>query len=588
MFFKIRKNVWFKNLAVMCVLVFVFAQFLLIINSSSSYAVARGNGTSSNNQSDIEATIMESNSERTVITFDIKNFTKESVMIDNESYYKIDCEDARLMDEEGFPELPRLCSNIIIPNDSEVQLNILDTEYKDYALTPIAPSKGTITRNVDPETVPYAFSDIYNSAEWYPQNLASLSEPFIMRDVRGATVYINAFSYQPSTQTLRVYHTVTVEIVKTNSASVNVIDVQRTQVNKEFDGMYDYLFLNYETNTMKALASKEKMLVITNDAYREAMEPFVVWKNQKGIETEMVNISQVSPSNSSTEIKNYIKNYYNQNNDLLYVLLVGDYAHISSPRYGYGVSDPEYTKIVGNDDYPDIFVGRFSAESVADVETQVSRTLEFEKNGYNKMAWFKKGIGIASDEGPGHNNEYDYQHMDIIRGKLLGAGYTEIDQIYDPRAKAATVTKGLNIGRGIINYCGHGSSTSFATTGFNVNDIKNLENDKMLPFIISVACVNGQFFDRTCFAEVWLRSTDAQGDPIGAIATYMSTVNQPWVPPMTGQDAINDLIVNKTVGSFGGLCYLGASKMLDNGSSSDLLTFNTWTVFGDPSIQLFD
>ncbi len=59
-----------------------------------------------------------------------------------------------------------------------------------------------------------------------------------------------------------------------------------------------------------------------------------------------------------------------------------------------------------------------------------------------------------------------------------------------------------------------------------------------------------QFFDRTCFAEVWLRSTDAQGDPIGAIATYMSTVNQPWVPPMTGQDAINDLIVNKTVGFF--------------------------------------
>ncbi|QUI22010.1 hypothetical protein HZI73_06705 [Vallitalea pronyensis] len=587
MFFKLRKKVWFKNLVIMSVWVFIFAQLSMGVHGSTSDAHSRETGTSINHENDIEATVKASDDARTVITFDIKNFSIEPVMIDQESYYKIKCEDTRLMDEAGFPELPRLCSNIIIPNDSDVQLNIVEAVYTDYTLTPIVPSKGTITRDVNPETVPYEFNDIYNSTEWYPQNLAQLSEPFIMRDVRGATVYVHAFQYQPSTQTLRVYDTVTVEVVKTHSASKNVLNATKSQVNKEFDSMYDYLFLNYQSMPTKA-PGNEKMLVITNDAYRTAMEPFVNWKNQKGIDTEMVNISQVSSRNSSTEIKNYIKNYYNQNNDLVYVLLVGDYAHISSPSYGYGVSDPEYTKIVGNDNYPDIFVGRFSAESVADVETQVERTLDFEKNGYNKMSWFKKGIGIASNEGPGHNNEYDYQHIDNIRSKLLGAGYTAIDRVYDPGARASTVTNGLNAGRGIINYCGHGSTTSFSTTGFNVYDIRNLDNDNMLPFIISVACVNGKFFDRTCFAEVWLRSTDNQGEPIGAIGTYMSTVNQPWVPPMTGQDAINDLIVNKTIGTFGGLCYLGGSKMLDNGGYSDILTFNTWTVFGDPSIQLFD
>ncbi|WDV44608.1 C25 family cysteine peptidase [Clostridiaceae bacterium M8S5] len=578
MFYSLRK----KNLAIMCALIFVVAQLLFIINSSISYAMIPETNTS--NQSDIEAIVKESNSQRTVIKFNIKNFTTESVMIDNEIYNKIICDDTRLLEEKGYPELPRLNSSIIIPMDGDAELKIIDTEYEDFDLTPIVPSKGNITRDIDPSTVPYTFSDTYESSDWYPNGIASISKPFIMRDLRGANVIVNAFRYQGSTQTLRVYRSVTVEIVNSSTASM-----ASTQITPAFEGMYDYMFLNYKEAPIKShSASSPKMLVITNDAYSNAMTSFVAWKNKKGISTEMVNISQVSPSNQASEIKTYIQNYYNKHNDLVYVLLVGDYEHISSPKYSDGVSDPEYTKVSGNDDYPDIFVGRFSAESIADVETQVKRTLDFEQNGYNNMSWYKKGTGIASDEGPGHNGEYDKQHMDIIRGKLLGAGYTEIDQIYDPGATAQQVTDSLNTGRGIINYCGHGSPESFGTTEFNNDDIKNLKNVEKLPFIISVACVNGQFFNQTCFAEVWLRSKDASGNPIGAIATLMSTVNQPWVPPMTGQDAINDIIVNKTAKTFGAICYTGTSKMLQNGSNYDILTFNTWTVFGDPSIQLFD
>ena len=65
----------------------------------------------------------------------------------------------------------------------------------------------------------------------------------------------------------------------------------------------------------------------------------------------------------------------------------------------------------------------------------------------------------------------------------------------------------------------------------------------MWPFIWSVACVNGEFNVGTCFAETWLRATDSDGNPTGAIATLMSTVNQAWNPPMEGQDEMNAIFV---------------------------------------------
>ena len=97
--------------------------------------------------------------------------------------------------------------------------------------------------------------------------------------------------------------------------------------------------------------------------------------------------------------------------------------------------------------------------------------------------------------------------MEEIRGWLMGAGYTEVDPIYDPGATDTQVSNAVNAGRGIINYTGHGSSTSWGTTGFNNADVDALVNDDMLPFIFSVACVNGNFANvGKCFAEAWLRA----------------------------------------------------------------------------------
>jgi hypothetical protein len=146
----------------------------------------------------------------------------------------------------------------------------------------------------------------------------------------------------------------------------------------------------------------------------------------------------------------------------------------------------------------------------------------------------------------------------------------------------------LNDGRSVVTYTGHGSSASFGTTGFGSSNMTMLNNFDELPFIWSVACVNGDFVNGTCLAESFLRSKATTGKATGAVATFMSTINQSWDPPMDAQDEMVDLLVDLYPGNvkhtFGGLSVNGCMHMNDQyGTAGDEMT-DTWTIFGDPSL----
>lgn len=539
---------------------------------------------------DVSVTVLESSPSRTVVRFDVNAFSREAAAIGGQDYTMVKCGREAVMLNAGQPELPRLSRSIIIPDDADMQIRVIASEYRDFADTRVAPSKGNLLRTVDPATVPYVFGAVYQSDQWYPAELASLRAPYILRDLRGTVIDLAAFQYHPRLQTLRVYTSVTVEITESGYASSNVLVRPRPfdKVDPEFDQIYRRHFLNYGQSALlyTPVMEQGEMLIISYDSFHAAMTPFVNWKIQKGIPTTLVDVSTMG--NNSTAIRNYIQSFYNNpSHDLGYVLLVGDAEQIATPTASGGSSDPTYSKLAGTDDYPDIFVGRFSAASVGDVQTQVERSVEFERDAQAGAAWYHLGTCIGSDQGPGHNGgEYDYQHEGNIRTDLLSFTYTAIDAIYDPGATPAMVSTALNAGRSIVNYTGHGSQTSWGTTGFSNSNVAALTNDNMLPFIFSVACVNGQFAGATCFAEAWLRSTHG-GQPIGAIAAYMSSINQSWNPPMDAQDEESDLLIARAKTTVGGLCFNASCRMMDlNPGTDGSDMFNTWHIFGDPSLQI--
>jgi len=532
----------------------------------------------------VEVRVLDSSPDRILLECSVPGFYAEPIEIDGRTYHRISLAGESNLIEKGLPDLPHVCRSVIIPDQARMDVRVVDSVVEEFAAYPVAPSKGNILRTVNPADVPFVFDAFYERDQWWPVESARGGAPYILRDFRGLTVEILPFSAHGADGSLRVASRMTLEVAAAGLDTRNALvrGAPPEKVVAEFSRIYGRHFLNWETSRYVPVAEQGRMVVIVHDAFRAAMLPFVEWRNQMGIPTSLVDISTIG--NTATLIDAYITNLY-QTEGLAFALLVGDAAQIATPSAAGGASDPSYSLAAGTDNYPDLFVGRFSAETIAHVETQVARTVTYEKTPMAGAAWYHQGTGIASDQGPGDDGEYDYQHMNVIRLKLLTYSYSLVDQIYDPSATAAMVTSALNAGRGIVNYCGHGSMTSWGTTGFSNANVSALANDWMLPFICSVACVNGQFNAGTCFGEAWLRSTRA-GNPIGAVATYMSSINQSWNPPMCGQDEVIDLLVNDEMRTFGGLCFNGSCQMMDEYGADGQNMFLTWHIFGDPSLAV--
>jgi hypothetical protein len=523
------------------------------------------------------------------INYQIDSYSEEKVIIDVMEYsiFNIGKESNLLL--EGKPDIPTICRSIVIPDTSKMKIDVVSTTYEEYDDILIAPSKGNLLRTVNPDDVDFEFGEVYNIDAWFPEDIASLRDPYIIRDFRGQVVEIYPIQYNPVTKQMRFYTNIEVEIYSDGIDTINVIyrESWPEKVDFEFNSIYNHHFINFgRQGRYDPVSEQGNMLVIVYDSFWDEMVPFVNWKNIKGIPTEMVNVSEIGSSN---DIKTYIENYYNSDG-LTFVLLVGDAAQVPTYYPTYHASDPSYSYIVGNDHYPDLFVGRFSAETVDQLHTQVERTLEYEQNPQTGTEWYKKGLGVASNQGPGDDGEYDDEHMDNIRDKLLAYTYIQVDQSYDYTGTTAYIAASLNEGRSITNYCGHGSPTSWGNGGgFSNSNVDALVNDNMLPFITSVACNNGEFDGYTCFAEAWMRATN-NGEPTGSIANFMSSKSQSWNPPMDAQDEIIDLFIETYpdlhITSFGAAAFNGCMHMNDEyGGSGDAET-DAWHVFGDPSVQI--
>jgi len=528
--------------------------------------------------------VLNSSGTETVLQYRINQFDKQKVEINGADWYRLSLPGEGVSQEQGEPELPVFNRSIIIPGADLMKLEVFDVQYLDLAIS-IAPSKGIITRDTDPATVPYIFGPIYQGKSFYPGKMAELSAPYILRDFRGITVKTTPFAYNPDTRTLRVYTSYKIRVYSAGLDTVNTLNRSNATASRDFLPIYEDHFVNWGSYRYTPVSdSYGKLLVICHTNYLSQIAPYVNWKKQKGIQTELVEFSTIGTT--AAQLQTYIQNRYTADTSIAYVQLVGDAAQIPSLSSGGGGSDPSFSLVAGSDQYPDIFIGRFSAESTADVTAQVNKAIVYERDLNTSATWLTQALGISdSATTAGDDSETDITHMNNIRTKLMNYGYSSVDQVYEPSATAAQVTTNVNAGRGFINYVGHGSDTSWVTTGFSNSNASALTNGNKTPFIMDVACVNGNFVSLTCYAEAWMRNANG-----GSVAIYASSINQSWNSPMRAQDHFTDLLVAESKTTTGGLYYNASCNMMDvygNTSGSDGVNmFKTWHIFGDASLMV--
>lgn len=495
--------------------------------------------------------------------------------------------DAGLSFDKAAPVLPRYTAMVMIdPAKRPVfQVTSLQSEVVEID-APIVPSKGNFARNISPESVPFSYGEVYTKDAWYPadNDMVTMGEPFIFRNIRGVNLIVNPVQYNPVQNKLRIHRKVRVAVKADNQASKNVM-TKSGPISKVFEPIYRNTFVNFDqaTKRLPRLGEAGRLLIICHDEFMAAMKPFVDWKKKIGLEVKLVPSSVAGATN--TEIKAFIQDEYNQGG-LTNIMLVGDSKQIPTNK---GVkegadSDPCYTKLAGDDHVPDAIISRLSAETVEQVAYQVAKFVNYEQFPTADTAWYSKGVGIASAEG----SPADKVYMEENRVALLGAMFTDVHQIYDPSASKAKVTEVVNEGLSLINYLGHGSSTSWGTTRFNNSDAGKLSNGLKMPIIFDVACVNGKFVNFTCFGEAWMRSGTIE-KPAGAVTYCGASTNMQWVPPIKVQEEFNKVLIAKEVyKTIGGIFTNGVIKGLEiygtASSGSGVMMYEQWHIFGDSTL----
>ncbi len=577
-----------------------FTAFLVVFALSCSLSAANWVDIHSPVPVPAKIKLVSSTLDHSVVHVSLDGFSLHPVKTPAGEAFSVTVGKATPIQEAGAPDLPKMTLSLIIPDQAAMDVRVISSSFTDYPGITVAPSKGVISRDQDPGSFPFTYGSCYSSDQFYPLSPAGLRDPYIIRDLRGQTLIAYPFRYNPVTRTLRVYSDMVIELYKTGDHGLNPITgkIGKKMIPQGFLPVYQHQFANLSALAYTPLEEYGNLLVICYGPFMNIMQPYVAWKRAEGYHTEMINRDSVG--NTAGTIKSFIADYYNSKG-LTHVLLVGDAPQIPT-NTGNGLggpSDNAYGYIVGNDHYADVFVGRFSAETEAQVQTQVQRTLEYEQNPqFLTDDWFTTVIGIGSDQGPGDDNEMDYEHIRNQQTKLLAYHYTWNPELFDGsqggndaagNPTPAMVSTEVNNGASLLLYTGHGSNTSWGTSGFSNTDVNQLTNVGKLPFIWSVACVNGNFLAGTCFAEAWLRASQG-GQPTGAIAFLGSTINQSWNSPMEGQDAMTDILIESDSANikrtFAGLSINGCMEMIDAYGTDGANMADTWTIFGDPTVMV--
>ena len=545
------------------------------------------------NNGGIRTNVLSVTSQSTKVEYILVDYDVREVNVNGTECVYYEIPGSIYLMEKGLPQLPTDRRSIVIPDLATTNFNVIESEFELMQTLPVLPSKGHFTRNIDPDSVLYEFDEFYLSDEWYPSENILLDVPYIVRDLRGQTIQFNPMQYNPADGILKICKRIVVEVYNDpNSQAVNpfIRSKPLDKVNKEFDAVYQSLFINYGKGEYDYTPIEEtgRVLIIYPTAFASNITPFYNWKVERGLTTLLAEYPTQTGTGSSA-IKTYIQNLYNSPEGLTFIILVGEANQIPTinGQYEGAPSDPCYVKLAGSDAYPDAFISRISPSSATNLDYVLWKLIRYEKypdTGPN-AAWYLKGTGVASNEG----SPPDWERANWLRDLLINDMYfTQVDQIYDPGATSSQVTTALNDGRSVLNYIGHGSGTSWGTTGFGNPHIHQLSNGYKNPFIIDVACDNGDFTMNECMEEAWIRTGD-MNNPRGAIAAYGSSTLASWVPPCDMQNHGIMLLTTRQKQTVGGVCFNGVMHAMDlwGGSSGEgLKLMEQYNIMGDCTTRL--
>jgi hypothetical protein len=352
-------------------------------------------------------------------------------------------------------------------------------------------------------------------------------------------------------------------------------------------------------------------IIVTVDSFAPAFSPLIAAYAAKGITVAIADISDVYNSFSSgvrdpESIRSLLRFLFSLSplKPPRYLLLGGDTTHDLDkkrqnrniipthlsrvPGWGPSSDDGYFTLVWGDDNFPDLFVGRFPAENRVEMKSLVDKSV---------------GYLTQRSTGPWHDNllliggrESDFTAFnDDAQSEVIGPKMNmyRLDADTASRffrevgAAPQDIAGAINAGVYAVNFNGHGGGNVWSDNSFfGYSDLEKLYNgqwDKSgrLPFVFSFTCLTG-FFESAFYrslGEEFVRLP--KGGCVGFFGASAYTSKK-------GNLIMNRILLDNAVNgkfeSVGELLWLVKMNMLVRFGSEYLALVRQYNFLGDPGL----
>ena len=445
--------------------------------------------------------------------------------------------------EIGSPELPSLKKLISVPNDAEINIEIIHKESKKVKLSEfginldILPRQPSISKGSTADEIVFHINNkIYKEDRLFQDNIVSTELLGKMREVQLARIIISPFSYNPLKQELEIITSLEIKVSFTNASEEN----NQMFYSAEFEHLYKKCINYLPPSTEDIITTYPvKYVIISDPLFQTPLQPLIEWKTKKGFHVVESYTNDPNVGTTTASIKSYVQGLYDNAtvNDPAptYLLLVGDVSQIPSfsGNSGSHISDLYYCEFDGGGDfYPEMYYGRFSANTVDEVEHQVEKTLTHEKYLFSDPNFLDDIVlvaGVDANYAPTYgngqinyatDNYFNIAHNLTIHNYLYGSG-TPITS--DMAQASASIISNVSEGTGLANYTAHCGSNGWGDPSFNTGDVASLQNYDEYGLVISNCCLPNKFDEPVCFGEALLRA-----DNKGALGHIGASNNTYW------------------------------------------------------------
>ncbi len=438
----------------------------------------------------------------------------------------------------GYPKVPVMKKLIEIPLGASFEVKVKTVSYKDFPLSqfgitqPLIPAQPPLSKQEDPASAPFEYDqDVYARDQFIYTHLVTIEKAGILRGLNLANLEFYPVQYNPSLNTIRVVESVDIQIIYKNAQVDQTISLKERTNCPFFAGTYG-MVSNYQPPVTDELitASPVTYVIVSDPMFQQALQPFIQWKTKKGFKVIEAYTNNPSVGTTAASIKSYLAGIYNNPpagyNPTSFVLLVGDVAQIPAfnGTAGSHVTDNPFVEYTG-DNLPEAYIGRFSANNLAQLQPQIDKTLEYEQYLFPNASFLGEAVMVA-----GQDNSYmNWSNGQINYGTTyyFNAQHGILSHTYLQPEPAGgnysqNIIQNVSNGVGYANYTAHCSPSGWSNPSFTISNIPSLQNQSKYPLMVGNCCQSSQF-NTTCFAEEVLRAENK-----GAVGYIGGTNNTYW------------------------------------------------------------